>query len=268
MMPDFKDTTKFLLSLAEKAGKIMLDYYSAAGASFEKKADSSRVTAADLEVNRMVIEEAEKNYPDFKVLAEEESNNTAESKKLFVVDPMDGTLNFTIGSPLFCFSAAVVIDGKSVAGVIFNPLAKRTLIAEEGKGAWFVEENRKISVSQKADFDGAMINAGYKETEFSRLIHGLGGRTPSFFAACEYGSLVATGGFEAALYLSRYAHDVAAIKIIVEEAGGKVTDVYGEEQRYDGQLRGAMISNGILHNELVRLFEQSGLSPNLEKIKL
>ena len=267
-MPEFQDTTKFLLSLAEKAGKILLSYYSAAGVSFEKKSDASRVTEADIKTNRMVIEEVEKNYPDFKVLGEEQSTNTAESKKLFVVDPMDGTLNFTIGSPLFCFSVAVVIDGKSVAGVIFNPLAKRTLIAEEGKGAWLVEENRQIFVSKKADFDGAMINAGYKETKFSGLVHNLGARTPSFFAACEYGSLVATGGFEAALYLSHYAHDIAAVKIIVEEAGGKVTDVYGEEQRYDGGLRGAMISNGILHNELIKLIEQSGLSANLKKIKL
>jgi len=268
MLPEFQETTTFLLDLAEKANRILLRYYSPAGISFSVKADSSRVTEADLEVNRMVIEEVEKNYPDFKVLAEEESNNTKDSKKLFVVDPLDGTLNFTLGSPLFCFSAAVVIDGKSVAGVISNPLAKRTLLAEEGKGTWLIEENKKMLVSNKKDFDHALINCGYKETEFSALLHNLSARTPSLFAVCEYGSMVAIGSFQGAIYLSRCPHDIAGVKIIVEEAGGKVTDIYGEDQRYDKPLRGALISNGILHNELLALIDKSGLRNKLKTIQL
>lgn len=267
-MPEFQETTNFLLTLSEKAGKILLEYYSPAGVSFENKADSSRVTEADLKINRMVIEEVEKNYPDFKVLAEEESNNTADSKKLFVVDPLDGTLNFTIGSPLFCFSAAVVIDGKSVAGLTFNPLAKRTLIAELGKGAWLVEENKQMFVSNKANFDHAMINSGFRETEFSALLHDLGARTPSLFAACEYGSTVAIGGFDGAIYLSHYPHDIAAVKIIIEEAGGKATNIYGEEQRYDGPILGALLSNGILHEELLKLVDKSNLRAKLKTIQL
>ena len=267
MIPEFKETTKFLLSLSKKAGDILLKYYSPAGVVYDEKADSSRVTKADLEINHMVIKEVEKEYPDFKVLGEEESNNTANSKKLFVVDPLDGTLNFTLGSPLFCFSAAIVIDGKSVAGIIFNPLAKRTLLAEEGKGAWLIEENKQMFVSNKDDFDYALINAGFKETEFSALLQNLDARTPSLFAACEYASMVAIGSFQGALYLSRYPHDIAAAKIIVEEAGGKVTDIYGEDQRYDGPLRGALISNGLLHDRLIKLIDDSGMKTKLTIIK-
>jgi len=258
-MPDFQETTKFLLTLSKKAGEILLAHYSPAGVPYEKKADSSRVTTADLKVNRMVIEEVEKNYPEFKVLGEEESNNTAGSKKLFVVDPLDGTLNFTLGLPLFCFSVAVVIDGKSVAGVISNPLAKRTLLAEEGKGTWLMEENRQMHVGEKNDFDYAMIDTGFKESKLSVLLHELGARTPSIFAACEYGSMVAIGSFQGAVYLSHYPHDIAAVKILVSEAGGKVTDIYGNEQRYDGPIRGALISNGILHDKLIELINKSGL---------
>lgn len=266
-MPEFKDLTKFLLILAEKAGEILLSYYSPAGVPYGEKSDSSRITEADTKINHLVIEEVKKNYPEFKVLGEEESNNTAESKKLFVVDPIDGTLNFTMGSPLFCFSAAVVIDGKSVAGVILNPLAKRTLLAEEGKGAWLIEEGKRISVSQKNNFDMALINCGYKETEFSALVHSKGARTPSLFAVCEYGSMVAIGGFEAALYLSHFPHDIAALKIIVEEAGGKVTDINGGEQRYDMPIRGALISNRILHAELLKLVQESGVKNKIKAFK-
>lgn len=268
MLPEFQETTNFLLTLAEKAGKILLKYYSPAGVSFSKKEDLSRVTEADFKVNRMVIEEVEKNYPDFRVQGEEESNDIADSKKLFVVDPLDGTLMFTIGSPLFCFSAAIVLDGKSVAGVIYNPLAKRTLLAEINKGTWLIEENKKMSVSQKSDFDFAMINCGFRETEFSSLLQNLGARTPAVYAACEYASLVATGGFDGGLYLSDHAYDIAAAKIIIEEAGGKVTDIYGEEQRYDKPLRGALMSNGILHNNLLKLIEQGDLREKLNTIKL
>ena len=268
MLPEFQETTKFLLTLSEKAGKILLEYYSPAGVSFSEKENFSRVTEADLKVNRMIIEEVEKNYPDFKVHGEEESNYNEDSKKLFVVDPLDGTLMFTIGSPLFCFSAAVVLDGKSVAGIICNPLAKRTLLAEEGKGTWLIEENKKMSVSKKADFDYAMINCGFRETELATLLQGLGARTPAVYAACEYASMVATGGFEAGLYLSHHAYDIAAAKIIIEEAGGKVTDIYGEDQRYDKPLRGALMSNGILHDELIKLIEQGGTRERLSEVRL
>lgn len=267
MTPEFQETTKFLLALAEKAGNILLAYYSPSGISFQEKEDASksRVTEADFKVNKMVIDEVEKNYPDFKVLGEEESNHTQESKKLFVVDPLDGTLMFTIGSPLFCFSGAVVLDGKSVAGVISNPLAKRTLLAEEGKGAWLIEEKKQMFVSKKDSLNHALVNAGYKETEFSALLQNLGSNTPSIYGACEYASLVATGGFEAALYLSCHAYDIAAAKIIVEEAGGKVTDIYGAEQRYDKDIRGALLSNGILHDDLIKLIDESGVSAKLRK---
>jgi len=243
----------------------MLKYYSPLGVASTKKKDNSPVTQADLEINTLVINEVAKNYPDYRVLAEEESNNEVGSKKLFVVDPLDGTLTFTIGSPQFCFSAAVVINGKSIAGVLYNPLARRTLLAEEGQGTWLVEENKQVFVSQKDSLDQSLINTGWRDARLAQILHPLGVKTPAFYAICEIGSLIALGGMEAAVFTGLQAHDIAAVKIVVEEAGGKVTDIFGREQRYDGQIRGAIISNGPFHNELIKLTEQSGLAADLEK---
>lgn len=257
-MEKFQDITKFLLTLSEKATEIMLEYYSGAGVPMTMKEEMSPVTEADIKINKVVIAEVKKHYPDYEVLGEEESTETNNSSKLFVVDPIDGTHMFGIGSPLFVFSAAVVIDGESIAGVLKNPLAKRTLLAEKGKGTYLVEENKRVSVSQKKNFERALINCGWKETNLSKLVHQKGGRTPQVYSVCEAASLIATGGFEGEVFTGPSAHDIAAAKIVVEEAGGKVTDLYGKEQRYDQEINGAIMSNGYLHDELVKMTREAG----------
>ena len=99
------------------------------------------------------------------------------------------------------------------------------------------------------------------------MLHKEGASTPEIYATCESGSLIAVGGFEGDIYTSIHPHDIAAQKIIVEEAGGKVTDIDGNEQRYDGKLNGAVISNGKLHDKLLEIVEKSGIKDRLEKRK-
>jgi histidinol-phosphatase len=258
-MENFVDTTKFLLELSRKASEIILKHYSAAGVVAEMKGILDPVTIADIEVNKMVLEEIGKKYPDYGVWAEEESTETDGIHKLFVVDPIDGTQMFEIGCPLFTFSAAQVIASEVVAGLICNPLAKRTLLAEKDKGAYLVEENKKISVSNQATFDRAIINSGWFETALPKLLHEQGARTLMVYSICEAASLVATGGIDGATYTSHHPYDIAAAKIIIEEAGGKVTDLHGNEQRYDRSLNGAIITNGLLHEGLLELSKKAGM---------
>ncbi|TSC68778.1 MAG: inositol monophosphatase [Parcubacteria group bacterium Gr01-1014_56] len=250
----------FLVALSEEASTIMLKYFSPLGVPAEKKADMSPVTKADTEINQMVIDRVKKSYPDYEVLGEEQSTDITKSNKLFVVDPVDGTHMFAIGAPMFCFSAAVVVDGVSVAGVLSNPLVKRTLVAEQGRGAYLVETNSKIKVSEKDTLDRAVINAGWSDARGVENLHTLGARTPEVYSICEAGSLVALGGFDGGIFTGSNAHDIAAIKIVVEEAGGTVTDINGNEQRYDREIKGALISNGMLHGRLVKIVKESGLS--------
>lgn len=264
-MESLSDITKFLLTLSEKASEIMLKYYSAAGgmnATFKDASndDLSPVTKADIEINEMVIKEVKIHYPDYEILGEENSTNNGTEKKLFVVDPVDGTYMFTIGCPLFVFSAAVVINGESVSGIICNPLAKRTLIAEKGKGAYLAEENKRISVSKKNILKEAFINIAWKDVRMTEKIIEAGASPMQIYSIIEASSLVATGGFDGAIFRFDSEVDIASVKIIVEEAGGKVTDIEGNEQMYDKKINGAIVSNGYLHEDLVVAVKEANIS--------
>lgn len=258
-MEHFSDITKFLLTLSREASAIMLKYYSPLGFPSEQKGDASPVTKADLEINSMVIRMVKEHYGDYGVFGEEESNGHEEGKKLFVVDPLDGTLMFAKGSPIFGFSVAVVEDGVPIAGVLCNPVAKRTLLAEKGKGAFYVEGNKQIFVSDKKEIKGSLVNNGWRQSLLPRALHEKGGVTPCIYAISEVSALVAIGSFDGEVFCWKSAYDVAAAKIIVEEAGGRVTDLEGNEQRYDRPIRGAVVSNGGIHDELVAMVRESGL---------
>lgn len=255
-MEDFSESTKFLLSLSDRAEKIMLKHYSPGGIPADTKEDMSPVTQADFEVNDMVIEQVQEHYPEYGVLGEERSSNETR-EKLFVVDPIDGTHMFEIGSPLFCFSAAIVIDGNPIAGVLSNPLAKRTLLAELNKGTYLVSEKKKVTVNDKKELDGTLISNGWRNAKVSELLYARGVRTLTFQPISEASSLVATGSIDGQIFTGRNAYDVAAAKIVVEEAGGKVTNIEGNEQRYDTDIKGALISNGHLHNELLTIVREA-----------
>lgn len=258
-MQNLSQESLFLIELAEEASKIMLSYYSPLGFHAERKADSSFVTKVDIEINQMVIEKVKEKYPEYEILGEELSTEVLNSDKLFVVDPLDGTLMFKLGIPLFCFSCAIVINGIPTFGIIANPLAKRTLVAEKNKGAYWIEGNEKIHVNNNNQIKDSITKTGWKDTYMSNQIHKLGGKTLEVHAIAEAGSLVALGALDAAIYTAKHTHDIAAIKILVEEAGGLVTNIYGEDQRYDQKLEGALITNGSLHNDFIRLIRESGL---------
>lgn len=258
-MEHFSDITRFLATLSEEASRIMRAYYSPLGFPSEPKSDSSPLTKADLEVNSMVIRMVREHYPEYGVLGEEESDKSEERKKLFVVDPLDGTLMFSKGSPIFGFSAAVVEDGVPIAGVLSNPIAQRTILAEKGKGAFYVEGNVQVAASNKTALKGALVNNGWRQSLLPRMLHERGAVTPCIYAISEAAALVSTGAFDGEVFCWNTAYDVAAAKIVVEEAGGKVTDLEGNEQRYDRPIRGAIISNGGIHDELVSMVRESGL---------
>ena len=256
-MKDFNELTTFLIMLSGEASKIMLKYYSPLGIKFEKKSDFSPVTIADIEINKMVIDLVKHYYNEYEILGEEISTDVCKSNKLFVIDPLDGTQMFAIGAPMFGFSAAVVIDGESVSGIVANPLAHRTLVAQKGKGSYLIESNSKICVSNKNSLEKAIVNYGWMESGISKLLHNSKSFTPEVYSVCEAGSLVALGGFDGMIFLGKSAHDVAAIKIIVEEAGGKVTDLHGNDQLYNNTIFGAIVSNKIIHDDLVNIVKKS-----------
>lgn len=258
MIPE--EYLEFAERLARKAGVIMLHYFDSS-LDIRVKADKTIVTVADEEINRMVIAEVAKAYPDHSVSGEEESMEK-NSEYVWVCDPIDGTIPFSKGIPVSMFSLALVRSGEAIVGVAYDPQTERLYSAAKGKGAFMNGQSMKVS-SRKLERHSVVNMEWWPGAEFDiePQLHELSLQTEAYVvkigctvnAAC----LVASGRIEAAVFPGTVNKnmDIAAAKILIEEAGGKVTDLFGNEQRYDRSIKGAIMSNGVVHDELVRRLE-------------
>lgn len=228
------------------------------------KANETPVTKTDIAINKMVIDGVKKNFPGHDVLGEEASHLKNHGEFVWVCDPVDGTIPFSHGVPCFVFSLALVHRGVPILGVIFDPVLDRLLFAEKGTGTLF--NGKKIRVSKHGMNHAALCWCS------NRLVWPLMEKFPNCFPLNFYsfvygGMLVPLGEFVAALYVGPFAHDAAAIKIVVEEAGGKVTDLNGRDQRYDGPVRGCLVSNGVVHKDLVKIVKNHPVAKGPKKTK-
>lgn len=249
----------FAKEMAYKAGDIMLKYFETDNGAMYKN-DQTIVTLADKEINDLLIKEVKEKFPEHSVDGEEES--FGKSKYVWVCDPIDGTAMYARHIPVSVFSLAFVIDGKPEVGVIYDPFLKHLYSAEKGKGAY--KDDVKISVNDTALEDKRAVNQydmwprpGYNIYD---VIKELGEKTyfVSIGSIIRAGICVASGEFVSAIFpgTKHKNCDIAAVKIIVEEAGGKVTDLFGNEQRYDQDINGAVISNGKVHDEIVEVIKK------------
>ncbi|MFH0714370.1 MAG: inositol monophosphatase [Candidatus Diapherotrites archaeon] len=249
----------FALDLAEKAGKIIRENFSV-GMKKEWKSDHSPVTETDLKINQMVIEAVQKQFPEHGILSEEESAFDGKSEYVWVCDPVDGTIAFSHAVPTCVFSLALVRNGESILGVVADPFLERMFSAEKGKGAFL--NGKKLHVSEQTSLSNAVIGCGRwkgKTYDLEALTFPLleeGASVLDLGSVTYMGMLVSSGEFAGNLFQGIRPWDMAALKVIVEEAGGKMTDLFGNEQRYDRDLRGAIASNGKVHDELVKMVQK------------
>jgi myo-inositol-1(or 4)-monophosphatase len=202
----------------------------------------------------MIIQRVTETFPDHGVLGEEASLN-ADRNELWVCDPIDGTRSFIQRIPTAVFSLAYVVDGQVEIAAIFDPYQNKLFSAVKGKGAWVNGEPLSVSSCDKLEQASIAFTPGYKDLiKWRELLdeHAEQGTNIVLVPGNVFKStLVATASVDGYVFPGRSAHDVAAAKLIIEEAGGKVTDLNGEEQRYDGKIYGAIVSNGLLHDQLV-----------------
>ena len=243
----------FVIDLAYKAGERMRKDFTL-GMKKEWKKDKTPVTVTDTFVNQMVIDSISKKFPEHSVLGEEISNLKDDAEFVWVCDPIDGTIPFSHGFPIFAFSLALVKDGKPILGVIYDPILDRLVYAEKDKGATL--NGKPIKVSSASSFsERTIIDGGIQALGLLGLDEKIQKRevlTTRIYSCVYGGMLVALGEFIAEIYRYINPWDAAAVKIVVEEAGGKVTDLLGLEQRYDQEINGFIASNGRVHDELVR----------------
>ena len=249
---------KFAKDIAYKAGKIMIKYFED-NSEASYKLDQTIVTKADTEINQYLIKKVKETFPTHSVDGEEEQ--FGKSNYVWVCDPIDGTAMYARGIPVAVFSLALVIEGVPTIGVVYDPFTDSMYYAIKGKGAY--KNDKKISVNNielndkksvanfdmwpKADYN---LYDSIKELGKKTYFVGVG----SVIRAC---MCIATGDFNLAIFpgTTHKNCDIAAAKVIVEASGGKVTDLFGNEQRYDRDINGAVISNGKVHDEVVTVLK-------------
>ena len=246
---------------ARAAGEIMQRVAGSGKLGVRMKLDKTVVTDADKEVNDMVIASVSEDFPQDGVLGEEASAN-ADRNLLWVCDPIDDTKGYLLGMTTAMFSLALCENGHPVVAVMYEPQLDKMFVAVKGGGAF--ENGRPIHVSHQKTLEGAQIAFGpsfeqvmMRQKFYTSLVEA-GVKLVPMSGEAFRGGMTANGIIDGHVFPGQGAHDVAAVQLIVEEAGGKVTDMRGDEQKYNAKIYGAIVSNGHLHNELVNLLEKFG----------
>lgn len=227
-------------------------------AQFENKAKNDLVTAIDKESERRLFNGLTKILPESGFIGEEQNSKSSENGYYWVVDPIDGTTNFIHGLPCFSISVALCKNEVPVLGLIYELNSKEYFSAAKNLGAFLNGE--AIHVSKVKNVSNALVATGFPYRIFDKIesyvklftelmfqTHGIR-RLGSAAVDLAY---VACGRFDVFYEMHLNNYDVAAGIIIVEEAGGKVSDFYGENEHYNG--RSIVASNNYIHHEFLKI---------------
>ena len=256
-----QDYLEFAKQIANAAGKIMNDNF-VLGINTDYKADNTPLTIADTSINKLVIDEVKRRFPDHGVLGEEASSGT-DCSLLWVVDPLDGTMAYSQGLPNSVFSLALVENGETIVAVVMDPFTHRLYWAIKGGGAFVndiaLQVNDQHELGPKTYID---VAAHFKLKDFDALktmalLANKGVKVTKSFTAISNALPIATGQHLASLVFLEYPWDGAAVSLIVTEAGGKATDLAGNARMWNKPGDGFVLSNGLIHDELIAILRQS-----------
>ena len=243
----------FAEAIAREAGRVTLKYFRRK-ITVEHKLDNSPVTVADREAETVLRDLIHSRYPDHAIIGEElgEGGSTG-SPFTWVLDPIDGTKSFVKGVPLYCVLIALLYERQPVLGVIHNPALEETVSAASGAGCSFQGQPARVSAVDSLSEAWLMLT---DPAELARLRPDLGRRLYQTVGhvrtwADAYGYLmVATGRAEIMLDPIMNLWDVAALQPIIEEAGGRFTDLDGNDNATGSN---ALATNGLLHDAVLAL---------------
>lgn len=266
------------ITLARKASDLIIDFYEN-GFEIEEKIGvdnfSEPVTIADKLASKLIVEGLHEIFPGDAVLSEEESDNTKKrlsKKRIWMIDPIDGTQGFVDKAGDFAVQIGLAENGEPVLGVVLLPFYDCLYFASKGAGAFAIEKNKmpkQLQVSDKTDFSemNLAVSRSHLSPKMSHIAKDLG-----IGKIIKRGSVGLKVGLIAGRDCDLYIHlsprtkfwDTCAPQIILEEAGGKLTDIFGEKIRYDlrdvQNHNGVLATNGASHEKMI-----SSLKPLLNK---
>ena len=250
-----------LINISKEAGQLIKEKF---GKNLEiefKTNELNLVTEADKASEKLITDFINKKYPSHGILAEEGSEFNTSAEYLWVIDPLDGTTNFAHGLPIFSVSIGLQKNGKTIAGIVYDINQNIIYAAELGSGA--TANDKKIKVSTNSNLAHSMLVTGFPydvkdnpDKAFERFITMI----KSSRAVRRLGSAaidfcyVAKGVFDGFWEVHLHPWDVCAGKLIVEEAGGVITDFDGEE--IDIYSKRILCSNGKIHSTMIKKLKE------------
>lgn len=247
-----------LLQATEAGAKILQEYFDKKFTISNKEGINNLVTEVDHKSEQVIFEVIKSNFPEHFILSEEAGEVATSSEYKWIIDPIDGTINYANGIPICCVSIGVEHQGKMVLGAVYNPFMNEYFVAEKGQGATL--NGKPIHVSSKEQVLTSCLVTGFPYTYldspngplqvFEKLIR-KGIPVRRLGSAALDLCWVAAGRFDGFYEHKLNAWDSAAGFLMVEEAGGKVTDLTGAY--YNPYQPGIVATNSLIHDELVAI---------------
>jgi myo-inositol-1(or 4)-monophosphatase len=256
-------------AMAREAGALLMEYFRQ-HVKIEYKGDVDLVTVADRKSEALILERIRKQFPTHDVMGEEGTRIETGSDYKWYVDPLDGTTNFAHGYPVFCVSLAVERLGQRVAGVIYDPTRDEMFSAELGGGARL--NDAEMHVSAISNLAECLVGTGFPSHkrhknpniyfyhQLTLRTHGVRRAGSAALDLCN----VASGRYEGFWEFNLNPWDTAAGVLLVEEAGGKVTDFSGGE--FQIASRETLASNSLVHDALLHEFQEIFAGRGLEEL--
>jgi myo-inositol-1(or 4)-monophosphatase len=246
-----------LLKAVDAGAAVLKQYFNQSFIISHKEGINDLVTEADHKSEEVIFSVIRENFPGHYILSEETGAIVQESNYKWIIDPIDGTVNFANGIPICCVSIGLEVNGSIEMGAVYNPFMNELFFAQRGFGATL--NDGRIRVSDKTDVIQSCLVTGFPYTYldmangplevFGRLIR-QGIPVRRLGSAALDLCWVAAGRFDGFYEHKLYAWDSAAGFLIVEEAGGKVTDMRGNY--YNPYQPGIVATNGKIHEELLK----------------
>lgn len=248
---------------AVEAGKVLKEHLDTDFKVY-KKGIVNLVTEVDLKAEKAILDRIQGSFPDHHILSEEKGSIAGVSAGLssdagycWVIDPLDGTTNYAHRYPIFCVSIALEDNGKTVIGVVYNPVSGEMFTAQRGKGAFLNGERIKVSAASSLIESLLCTGFSYERDRVRANLDLFNKACMTAQAVRRDGSAaldlcyIACGRFDGFWELTLHPWDVAAGKLIIEEAGGCVTDIRGNAcNNYEPAI---IASNGRIHSAIVDL---------------
>ena len=264
---ELKELMDLAIQIAHQAGELLLEGFDKEKTILSKSSEIDWVTEYDQASEKLIVERLQAETPDYGILGEEGSRIDTENGYRWIIDPLDGTTNYTHHFPMFCVSIALYHEDTPLVGVVYDPLRQETFHAAKGRGAFLTTPRgtHPIRVSKEDNLKHSLLATGFpydrhtsphnNTIELAAFLKETHGIRRAGSAALDL-AYVAAGRLDGFWEFKLYPWDMGASRLLIEEAGGTVTQPDGQPVAIQEQLSLA-VSNGRIHQQMLDVLKQA-----------